>query len=158
MSYLSWRSAYVVVVIAVAAPFVGAQTPIASASRSAAECPVVGGVSASVTVRDTVGATPRDLVRVDRNTGVDTTFRFNVDERRWSVAEMAASAAAGLADTVRGKWYLCAGAGVGLQRPTLVIRGARGQIRLRASLAELSRALGPRTQPADPTRTPPRRS
>jgi hypothetical protein len=126
--------------------------------RSSAECPIVGGVTASLTVRDSAGAPPRDIVRVDRRASVDTTFSFNVTERRWGAAELAASVAAGLADSVRGKWYLCAGAGVGLNRPTLVIRGAHGQVRLRASLAELSRALGSRAPQREPVRTPPRRS
>ena len=112
-----------------------------AAPTPATDCPVVGGIRVSVTSRDTGRATPRELVRVDRRTSVDTTFRFDVAERRWSLASLAASAAAGLADTVRGRWYLCAGAAVGLTRPTLVIRGARGEVRLRASLAALSRAL-----------------
>jgi hypothetical protein len=152
------RAALTLLMVAFAAPILGAQLSRAGEQRSAAACPVVGGVTVSVTARDTGSATPRDLVRVDRTTSVDTTFRFDVAERRWALAEMAASVAVGLADTVRGKWYLCAGAGVGLTRPTLVVHGARGQIRLRASLAELSRVLGSRTPQSDPTRTPPRRS
>ena len=138
--------------VALAAPSLDAQ------DSRAGQCPIVGGVSVSVTARDSGTAAPRELVRVDRNASVDTTFAFNVTERRWALAELAASVAAGVADTVRGKWYLCAGAGVGLIRPTLIVRGARGQVRIRASLAELSRALGSRTPQSNPTRTPPRRS
>jgi hypothetical protein len=127
---------------------------------SAADCPVVGGVRVSVTTRDTgkAAAAPRERVRIDRRTAVDTTFTFNVAERRWVLAELAASVAAGLADTARGRWYLCAGGAVGLRRPTLVVRGARGQIRLRASVDTLSRALGPRQTESGRPRTPPRRS
>jgi hypothetical protein len=152
MNVRSPLAVYALVMMALAAPSLGGQL-----SR-AGQCPVVGGVSLSVTARDTGATASRDLVRVDDNRSVDTAFAFNVIERRWALAELAASVAAGLADTIRGKWYLCAGAGVGLTRPTLVVRGARGQIRLRASLAELSRALGSRTPRSDPTRTPPRRS
>ena len=152
MSGRSWLATSTLGMVALAAASVDAQ------GSRAAECPVVGGVSVSVTARDSATVAPRELVRVDRNTSIDTTFTFNVTERRWSLAELAASVAAGVADTVRGKWYLCAGAGVGLTRPTLVVRGARGQIHLRASLAELSRALGSRTPQSNPTRTPPRRS
>jgi hypothetical protein len=141
--------------LAVAAP-TGAQvrTPVPG---PATDCPVVGGVRVSVTARDTGRAIARERVRVDRSTAVDTVFRFDVAERRWALAELAASVAAGLADTTRGRWYLCAGAGAGLTRPTLVVRGVRGQIRLRASVAELSRALGSSRPPSDRLRTPPRR-
>jgi hypothetical protein len=127
---------------------------------SAADCPVVGGVRVAVTARDTgrAPAAPRELARIDRRTAVDTTFTFDVAERRWVLAELAASVAAGLADTARGRWYLCAGGAVGLRRPTLVVRGARGQIRLRASVDALSRALGPGQTESGRQRTPPRRS
>lgn len=157
MSGRRWCVARALLLVVVVAPAASGQGSRA-VPRSAAECPVVGGVAASVTVRDTAGGPSRDILRVERNTSIDTTFTFNVVERRWAPAELAASAAAGLADSVRGKWYLCAGAGVGLSRPTLVVRGARGQVRLRASLADLSRALGSRARQADPIRTPPRRS
>jgi hypothetical protein len=80
-----------------------------------------------------------------------------VTERRWTVAELGASAAAGLADTVRGRWYLCAGAAVGLHDPTLVIRGARGRVHLRASLRDLFLAPGPGQQNRAPS-TPPTKS
>jgi len=137
-----------------------AQGASPSASGSAGHCPIVGGFSASVTARDTAnsGAMARTLVRVDRRTSVDTTFRIAVAERRWALSELAASAAAGLADTMRGRWYLCAGAAVGLQRPTLVVRGARGEVRVRASLAELSRALEARRSAPTPPGSSPRRS
>jgi hypothetical protein len=152
------RAAQMLALLGLVAAPARAQISRAADRGSAGECPVVGGISVAVTARDTAGATPRDLVRVDRNTSIDTTFSFDVSERKWAVAELAASVAAGLADTVRGKWYLCAGAGVGLNRPTLTVRGARGQVRLRASLADLSRVLGMSAPRSDPTRTPPRRS
>jgi hypothetical protein len=127
---------------------------------SAADCPVVGGVRVSVTARDTgrAAGAPRELARIDRRAVVDTTFTFDVAERRWVLAELAASVAAGLADTARGRWYLCAGGAVGLRRPTLVVRGARGQIRLRASVDAPSRALGPGQTESGRQHTPPRRS
>lgn len=152
------RSSAALVLIALAASSATAQRSGGASPRQGAECPMVGGISATVTVRDSANTPSRDIVRVDRNTSVDTTFTFNVAERRWSVAEMAASVAAGLADTVRGRWYLCAGAAVGLSRPTLVVRGARGQVRLRASLGDLSRLLSMRAPQGEPVRTPPRRS
>lgn len=136
---------------------VGAQSSPASPGGSATDCPVIGGVRVSVTARDTAGAPLRELVRIDRSASVDTTFRFDVSERRWILSSLAASAAAGLTDTTRGRWYFCAGAAVGLTRPTLVIRGARGVVRLRASLAELSRALE-RSRATDRSRAPLRRS
>jgi hypothetical protein len=150
------RSVGVAILLAVAKP-AGAQVAGAPATDTATDCPVVGGVRASVTARDTGRAVPRELVRVDRRTSVDTTFTFDVGERRWNFASLAASVAAGLADTVRGRWYLCAGAAVGLTRPTIVVRGARGEVRVRASLAQLSRALQP-SRPTGRPRTPPRRS
>jgi hypothetical protein len=153
------RVGRVVLGVAVAASAAHAQAARTSPAGSASACPVVGGIAASVTVRDTGrAARPRELVRVDRRTAVDTTFTFNVAERRWSLSELAASVAAGLADSARGRWYLCAGAAVGLRRPTLVVRGARGQIRLRASLEELSRALESRRPETRRPSTPPRRS
>jgi hypothetical protein len=145
------------VALLAAARLTGAQVSNTPITSSTTDCPIVGGVHVSVTARDSGRAAPRELVRVDRTTAVDTTFTFNVAERRWSFASLAASAAAGVADTLRGRWYLCAGAGVGLVRPRLVIQGARGQVRLRASLAELTAALA-RSQPRGGSRTPPRRT
>jgi len=152
------RTARAATFLAVAAP-AGAQVSRAATAGSATDCPVVGGVRVSVTARDTGrAAAPRELVRVDRGTTVDTTFTFNVVERRWTFAELAASVAAGLTDSTRGRWYLCAGAGAGLTRPTVVVRGVRGSVRLRASVAELSRALGSSRPQSDRPRTPPKRS
>ena len=64
---------------AVASSVARAQLAPSPPAGSAGHCPVVGGITAAVTVRDSGrGAAPRDLVRVDSRASVDTTFTIDV--------------------------------------------------------------------------------
>jgi hypothetical protein len=101
----------------------------------AMSCPASAGASLVVSSDGRVSAP-----RVSLRDGIDTVYRFSIDERRWSQPSLDASLGAGVADSARG-WWLCAAATVNMQQPTLFIRRADGTVRLRVDLTDLRRAL-----------------
>ena len=133
------------------------------ATGKAQECPVVNGLIATISTGDSTGArdTSNTLLRLDARTIVDTTWRFNISERRWTRPYLVASVGAGWTGGGSGSgmttapdsraWSACASAAVGMRDPTLVLRGARGLVRLRADLTSLSR-LGARADSSKPRR------
>lgn len=126
--------------------------PVAAANGQ--ECPVVNGLFATVSTGDSTGRrdTSGTLLRLDSRTVIDTTWRFNISERRWTKPYIVASVGAGwtgnagrtgttTAPDTRA-WSACASAAVGMRDPTIVLRGARGLVRLRADLTSLSQVRG----------------
>jgi hypothetical protein len=126
----------------------------------AQKCPVVNGLFASISTGDSAGErdtsrlrdTSNVLLRVDSRMAIDTTWRFNISERRWTRPYLVASVGAGWAGNGGASgmttapdsraWSACASAAVGMRDPTLTLRGARGLVRLRADLTSLSRIRG----------------
>jgi hypothetical protein len=132
---------------------------LALATVAAASAPAAAQVSAGEAGRGRCAAEQGARVQVTTDEdsawvttsrlAIDTTWRFDVAERRWSRRSFGASIAAGLGGTggaasggSRDHWWLCAGAAVGMQDPTLLVRGARGLVHLRADLTALAGAGG----------------
>ncbi|HJQ19953.1 MAG TPA: hypothetical protein VJ867_06345 [Gemmatimonadaceae bacterium] len=130
-------------------------------SGNAARCPVVDGITASVSTDDSsragAPAPPAAPVpRLDARTAIDTTWSFNVTERTWSWPTLAASVGVGLSggsaasrsggmttapdSSAARAWSICAAASVGMRNSTLTLRGARGTVHLRADVSALQRA------------------
>jgi hypothetical protein len=130
---------------------VSAQQPD-SAIFDSAQCPVVSGLGLRLTTGDSgaprTRATP--VLSGDRDL-IDTTWRFDIVERRWNqpylnalvgaglAAGRTASGTTGAADSARS-WSACAGAWIELHRVNLMLRGARGVVHLRTDLRSLRRA------------------
>ena len=161
------RGALIVVIL----PVLHAHALSAQRSDSASVgCPVVSGLVATVTTNESpdsgVARAPRDttaarapLLQLDARHVIDTTWRFNIADRRWTRSYFAASVGAGWADgfgsgTAAGtttapdsagragshRWSACVGASIGMRDPTLVLHGARGVVHLRADVRPLARA------------------
>lgn len=94
-------------------------------------------------------------LRLDsRPVAIDTVWRFQIAERRWSRPSYRADIGAGWTGGTEGtrgtgmtpapgeadarRWYACVGASVAMREPTLTLKGARGLVRLRVDLNELS--------------------
>ena len=101
--------------------------------------------------------------RFDGRTRIDTTFTFAVAERRWTrpsvnaVVLAGASSSGGTTAASTGggagrEWHVCTGATVSGRQPTLVLRGVRGQLRLKVDLTPLASIRGGAL--GDSTRTP----
>lgn len=118
-------------------------------------CPT-NGLGLSVWSGDSASArdSARTLLRVDQRYVLDTVWRFDIAERRWTRPAFFATVGAGWsgAPTTHGTtsapdsaggaraWHACAGVSIGMREPTLVLRGARGRVHLRADVTALSRA------------------
>jgi len=140
-----------------------AQTPDPGLSR----CPT-NGLGLSVWSGDSASArdSGRALVRVDQREILDTVWRFDIAERRWSRPAFFATIGAGWSSALTATgmttapgspggraWHACAGVSIGMREPTLVLRGARGQVHLRADV----RALSGVTRASRDTTSQPRR-
>ena len=127
---------------------------VVPATAHTQECPVVNGLVASVSTGDSTEASPRarrdTVFRLNSRTAIDTVWRFNFAERRWTRRSLAASVGAGWTGQRSGSgtttardsaaaWSICASAAIGMRDPTLVLRGVRGLVRLRADVGDLSR-------------------
>jgi len=120
------------------------------------ECPVTNGLFVQTSAdsgarRNPAPLTPEAL-RADARQTIDTIWTFNISERRWTRPFFSALIGAGWASAARatgtttapgsfdaGAWSACAGARIDMRDPTLVLRGARGQVHLRADVRALSR-------------------
>lgn len=118
-----------------------AQSPDSVPSRG--DCAATGALGLRIDVgpgpaRPAREASPSPYER----TSLDTTYTFDVAERRWTRPALAASVAAGTSGTDRtgAPWHACAGARVVLEGSMLVIRGARGVVRLHVALDALAAA------------------
>jgi hypothetical protein len=121
-----------------------------------ASCPVDNGLAVSFSTGDTARSPARDQrapgLTIDADNVIDTTWTFNIAERRWSRPYFTASVGAGWSSdakavgtttapgspNVKG-WSACVGVAIGMRNPTLVLRGARGLVHLRADVRSLSR-------------------
>jgi len=140
-----------------AAPL-AAQTGTPAADSGATACLVLNGIRIGADWADSTGTARarRDTSnRAGRfrigGTTIDTTFSFDVTERTWSRPSMTAYVAAGVsghprsaaaASDARAGWHACAGVTLGMQQPTLVLRGVRGQLHLKVDLTPLTRLPG----------------
>lgn len=122
-----------------------AQTPArvsASADRSGSPresaCPGGNGIHISLTSGDSAVDVSRII---DQSRPMDTTIVFNIAERSWTRTNLAAAISVGLADEARGGYMICAGVTALMPSATLTVRGARGRVHFRASLAELTSAI-----------------
>ncbi len=137
-------------------------------------CPVANGLVVQ-TSTDSAGisnpvarAAPRNAdLRIDADHVMDTVWTFNITERRWTRPYFTALIGAGFRSGARGGgttpapdtsaargWNACAGARIEMRNPTLTLRGARGQVHVRADVTSLS-GLGRRA--AGDTTSQPRR-
>lgn len=126
-----------------------------------AQCPVVNGIVATTSAGDSTPAR-RDStrgLRIDATSIIDTTWTFDIRERRWSRPSFAASVGAGWSggsslttargmttapDSAAGRdWSVCAAVSIGMREPTLVLRNARGTVHLRADVSALTRSASP---------------
>jgi hypothetical protein len=143
------RRSAVCALIALASP------ALAGAQRLGESCPMVNGLSISMSATDTGASrsdSARDRLRVDSRSVIDTTWRFNIPERRWTRSQFTASIGAGWSGNARSRgtttapdsaasrdWSVCAAVAIGMREPTLVLRGARGVVHLRADVRALAR-------------------
>ena len=132
-------------------------------------CPAANGLGFTVWAGDSASGrdSGRALLRVGQREIIDTVWRFDIAERRWSRPAFFATVGAGWSsaptttgmtsapESTRGSraWHACAGVSIGMREPTLVLRGARGQVHLRADVSALSRA----TRASRDTASQPRR-
>ena len=140
-----------------AAPL-GAQTSSGSTDSASTACLVLNGIRIGADWGDSTNTSGarRDTsnraghFRVGGAT-LDTTFTFDVAERSWSRSSMTAYVAGGVsgrsrnaasAGDPRAGWHACAGITLGMQQPTLVLRGVRGQLHLKVDLTPLTRLPG----------------
>lgn len=115
--------------------------------------------------------------RFDGRKSLDTTLTFNVSERQWSRSSVTAVVVAGVSNRSRSStangggvvpdggrnsanasggtgrdWHVCTGATLTGKQPTLLLRGVRGQMRLKVDLSPLAGIRGGGL--TDSTRTP----
>jgi hypothetical protein len=79
-------------------------------------------------------------------TTIDTVVAFDIAERSWNWSSLHAVVAAGLgsggrdtAGAVAQQWHACAGAVLGMERASLLLRGATGRVHLKVDLSSLAR-------------------
>ena len=150
------RTAFSLCLTMLAAPL-GAQTTATTDSPSTA-CLVLNGIRIGADWGDSTS--PTGVRRDSSNraghfqvggTTLDTTFTFDVAERSWSRASLTAYVAGGVSGRTRSAasaadpragWHACVGITLGMQQPTLVMRGVRGQLHLKIDLTPLTRLPG----------------
>jgi len=130
-------------------------TPAADSSGSA--CVVLSGIRIGADWGDSLGAGRTDTsqgrggFRLGGGTTIDTTFNFNISERRWSRPSLTAFVAGGVSGRTRNasasndprsRWHACVGVTLAMQRPTLVLRGVQGQVHFKVDLTQLTRIPG----------------
>jgi|1185.fasta_scaffold03268_3 hypothetical protein len=137
---------------------VGAQATTAATDSGSTTCLVLNGIRIGADWGD---STNGSRARSDssnraggfqlRGTTVDTTLTFDVAEQSWSRSSLRAYVAGGVsgrarnaatAGNPRAGWYACAGITLGMQQPTLVMRGVHGQMHLKVDLTPLTRLPG----------------
>ena len=118
------------------------------------DCPVAKGLVIQ-TSTDSVRVNPKGSasggLHIDSRQAIDTTWTFDIAERRWTRPYFSALIGAGWASDAHGTgttsapdslaargWSACAGARIDMRDPTLVLRGARGRVHLRADVRSLS--------------------
>lgn len=140
-----------------AAPL-GAQGTLASTDSGSAACVVLNGIRIGADWGDstgTSGARRDSSNRAGRfrlgGTTLDTSFTFDVAERSWTRSSLTAYVAGGVSGRARSAasaadpragWHACVGITVGMQQPTLVLRGVHGQLHLKVDLTPLTRLPG----------------
>jgi len=140
-----------------AAPL-AAQTAVPATDSGSTACLVLNGIRIGADWGDSAGTSGMSRDTSNRSgrfrvggTTIDTTFTFDVAERTWSRPSMTAYVAAGVSGRARNAasagypragWHACAGITLGMQQPTLVMRGVRGQLHLKVDLTPLTRLPG----------------
>ena len=119
-------------------PRTSAVTAAAPTQSSGRSCPGGNGIRISVTSGDS--AVGVDSI-ISLSQAIDTTIVFNIAERSWTRTNLAAAISVGLADEARGGYMICAGITALMPSATLTVRGARGRLHFKASLAELTSAI-----------------
>lgn len=136
------------------------QTPVASSDTSRNACLVLNGIrigadwgdsttTGTSARRDSAGR--RGSFRLGGGATLDTTLNFDVTERQWSRPSLTAYVAGGVSghsrtattlNDPRTSWHACVGITLGMQQPTLVMRGVHGQMHLKVDLTPLTRIPG----------------
>lgn len=141
---------------------VAAQRPDSSAQPCAGLNGIV--ISAAAAGRDSARDTTTSSIGGPGRTSIDTTFRFDVADRRWDWAWVrariaagassagAAASAGGSSPDPRRSWHACAGAAIGMDSAVLRLHGVHGQVHLKADLSPLAHLPGGGL--ADTTRSP----
>jgi hypothetical protein len=136
----------------------GAQVTPAPADSGSTACLVLNGIRIGADWGDstrTSGARGDSSNRAGHfqvgGTTLDTTFTFDVAERSWTRSSLKAYVAGGVsgrsrnaatAADPRAGWHACVGITVGMEQPTLMLRGVRGQLHLKVDLTPLTRLPG----------------
>ena len=143
------RGLLALVFLAAARPVVWAQDSTRmTATMPTPGCAVLNGIRISASWGDSTGAgrradTARTRFLVDGRTTIDTTLTFNVADRQWSRPSLDAMVAAGASSRASSApWRACVGITVGMQQPTIALRGVRGQLHLKVDLTSLARIPG----------------
>jgi hypothetical protein len=139
-----------------ALPLAG-QTRTVSADSSANPCVVLNGIRLGADWGDSGAAgarsdtSRRGSFRLGGGATIDTTLTFDVTDRTWSRQSLMAYVAGGVSGHTRSatssmdprsSWHACVGIILGMQQPTLVMRGVHGQMHLKIDLTPLTRIPG----------------
>jgi hypothetical protein len=140
-----------------AAPL-AAQTATAPTDSGSAACLVLNGIRIGANWGDSTGASGARRDSGNRaghfqvgGTTLDTSFTFDVADRSWTRSSLTAYVAGGVSGRARNVavaadpragWHACVGITVGMQQPTLVLRGVHGQLHLKIDLTPLTRLPG----------------
>lgn len=144
--------------VLIATPAIGtAQGALPAGDSSASACPVLNGVRIAADWGDTTSGGTRDSFRLGGRTAIDTTLTFDVAERQWTRPWLRAYVAGGVSGRARtagsaaiatggadsrSSWHACVGVLLGMQQPTLIMRGVRGQMHVKIDLTPLTRIPG----------------
>ncbi len=128
---------------------------VVGAQHAAIRCPVVNGISVTT---DSGSPSPPRAGRPTGRALIDTTWSFDVRELRWDRPTYAASIGLGFSGSASAlrstgtttapdsaaqrNWSVCAAVGIGMRDATLLLRGARGTVHVRADAAALQRIAG----------------
>jgi hypothetical protein len=134
----------------------GAQVGTTGSDSTNEPCAVLNGIRIAADWGDSTGSGAGSF-RLSGRTTIDTNFVFNVADRQWTRPWLRAYVAGGVSGRTsnatttaaavnsrdpRSGWHACVGALLGMDHPTLVMRGVRGQMHLKIDLTPLTRIPG----------------
>src|SRR5688572_21033046 len=106
--------------------------PFASSAQNASRCGNNTGITIEVVSSSDSVAPARALMPP---TGIDTTWVFQVAQRSWPLGHMEAAIKADWSNA-EGTSRVCSGVMLSMDQAVLTIKGARGSVRFKASLAD----------------------
>ena len=122
---------------------------VAGAQTRASVCPEQSGIVISSSPAEPKDGAMPEFRLSSGNSVIDTTWIFNTTEKTWQQPQLQAVITAGVNSSVqngtasasaprlKGPLSACVGISVTMDQPTLVVKGARGQMHFRADITQL---------------------